>query len=317
MSLRMWRKNGPILSVEGKKGFFDIAYGSDSDAQKLDVYLPEGKGKFAAIISIHGGGYIACDKRQKDMLEPMLKALDRGIAVIALNYRLSMEAKYPEPLKDIKQAIRYIKVHADEWNIDADKLVAWGGSAGGYYALMACLCDKDKEFDNENDLNIEADASIAGAIAWYPCTDFTTLDDELKINSVMSKFLRKEFLDNSEEYEPCLGMLEESSFPYHDAEDAVDALFLNAPCKSKTGELASPINRIHKNVPPILIQHGSEDEILPMQQSIRFTLKANEICEEERIHLEIIPHAIHSSVLFETEENINKCLDFAEKIVVK
>ena len=46
------------------------------------------------------------------MLEPMLKALDRGIAVIALNYRLSMEAKYPEPLKDIKQAIRYIKVHA-------------------------------------------------------------------------------------------------------------------------------------------------------------------------------------------------------------
>ena len=54
-----------------------------------------------------------------------------------------------------------------------------------------------------------------------------------------------------------------------------------------------------------------------MQQSIRFTLKANEICEEERIHLEIIPHAIHSSVLFETEENINKCLDFAEKIVVK
>ena len=94
-------------------------------------------------------------------------------------------------------------------------------------------------------------------------------------------------------------------------------LFLNAPCKSKTGELASPINRIHKNVPPILIQHGSEDEILPMQQSIRFTLKANEICEEERIHLEIIPHAIHSSVLFETEENINKCLDFAEKIVVK
>ena len=61
----MERKNGPILSVEGKKGFFDIAYGSDSDAQKLDVYLPEGKGKFAAIISIHGGGYIACDKRQR------------------------------------------------------------------------------------------------------------------------------------------------------------------------------------------------------------------------------------------------------------
>ena len=52
------------------------------------------------------------------------------------------------------------------------------GSAGGYYALMACLCDKDKEFDNENDLNIEADASIAGAVsAWYPCTDFTTLDE--------------------------------------------------------------------------------------------------------------------------------------------
>ena len=42
MSVRLWRKNGPMISVEGRKGYFDVAYGTDSPAQNLDVFLPEG-----------------------------------------------------------------------------------------------------------------------------------------------------------------------------------------------------------------------------------------------------------------------------------
>jgi len=104
MSVRLWRKNGPMISVEGRKGYFDVAYGQDSPSQKLDVFLPGGQGPFPAIISIHGGGYVACDKRQKEMIEPMLAGLNRGFAVIGLNYRLAGESGFPEPVRDIKRA---------------------------------------------------------------------------------------------------------------------------------------------------------------------------------------------------------------------
>ena len=114
MSVRLWRKNGPMISVEGRKGYFDVAYGTDSPAQNLDVFLPEGQGPFPAIISIHGGGYVACDKRQKEMIEPMLAGLKRGFAVIGLNYRLAGETGFPEPVRDIKRAVRFIKANARE-----------------------------------------------------------------------------------------------------------------------------------------------------------------------------------------------------------
>ena len=61
MSVRLWRKNGPMISVEGRKGYFDVAYGQDSPSQKLDVFLPGEQGPFPPIISIHGRVYVPCD----------------------------------------------------------------------------------------------------------------------------------------------------------------------------------------------------------------------------------------------------------------
>lgn len=314
----MWRKNGGILSVEGKKGFFDLAYGDDSDDQKIDVWLPEGEGPFPAILSIHGGGFIACDKRQADMITPMLEGLNRGYAVIGINYRLIEEAIFPYPVMDIKQAIKYICANAEKLNIKADKLVPWGGSAGGYMTLMACLSSDSSLFDNEKDPNKNVLASVCGGVVWYPITDFESCDEQLKINSVMNKFLRGKLVDKNEnEYEPAYPISEESSFPFHNTKESVSSRFVGALVSGGEDVVkkASPINYIHKDMVKLFIQHGSCDEIVPMQQSILFTLKANEVCEEERVKLDIIPDAIHSSVMFETKENINRIFDFIDDLV--
>lgn len=67
------------------------------------------KDPFPVIVSIHGGAFKKCDKRDEEMIVDMLHGLDKGYAVIGVNYRLSGEAQFPEPVKDIKQAIRFIK----------------------------------------------------------------------------------------------------------------------------------------------------------------------------------------------------------------
>lgn len=320
MSLRMWRKNGPMISVEGRRGHFDIAYGNESAAQKLDIFLPEKKEKkYPVIISIHGGGYVACDKRNSEMILPMLSGLDRGYAVVGLNYRLAGETHYPAPVKDIKQAIRFLKANADKYQLDGNKIVTWGGSAGGYMSLMSALFADEDSFDTPEDPYVSISSDTQACVAWYPQTDFSYTDEELKMNSQINRFMRREISDVSDEYEPAFPQMEENEFPFHAASNGVIERFLGKPYdpESEIVKAASPINYLKTGVklPPVFIQHGSDDEILPMQQSIKFALKANELFGEERVRLEIIPHAIHSSILFETEENIGKVLDFIDSIL--
>ena len=123
-------------------GDFDVQYSPVSKTCTMDIFLPEGKGPFPVIVSIHGGAFKKCDKRDEEMIVDMLHGLDKGYAVIGVNYRLSGEAQFPEPVKDIKQAIRFIKDNAQKYHLNADKIVVWGGSAGGYLTLMAGLIDK-------------------------------------------------------------------------------------------------------------------------------------------------------------------------------
>lgn len=217
MGYRMWRKGGPMVNTKGMKGFFDVAYGK-SDTQKIDIYLPEGDGPFPVILSIHGGGFIACDKRQKEMIEPMLYGLEKGFAICAINYRLSNEVCFPEPVKDIKQAIRFLRANAKTYCLDENNMVAWGGSAGAYMVLMACLFAEDPYYDNMLDPNVYVSADIRGGVAWYPLTDVATCDEELEQNSIINHFLRKEIVDQSNEYEPAMPIMLDTQFPFHNCD---------------------------------------------------------------------------------------------------
>ncbi|WP_448162689.1 alpha/beta hydrolase fold domain-containing protein [Bacillus mobilis] len=315
MTNRQWRKNGPILSTENKRGYFDIPYGTESEAQKLDIWLPEkGDGPFPVILSIHGGGFVACDKRQKDMIDPMLEGLNRGYAVVSINYRLIGEVIFPEPVKDVKMAIRFIKKNAAKFHLVPNRVVTWGGSAGGYMALMTAVFENETLFDNEKDPNIDIPADVSAVVAWYPISDFSRLDYDLQVNSILRDNGLYEVVDRSDEYEDvAFPISKRNEFPYH-TEDNVVAKFVGGPVNqlTKQVERANPISYIHKDMPKALLQHGSGDDILPMQQSIDFTLKVNGLLGKDHATVEIFPNAIHSSVMFETKENIERIFAFID-----
>ncbi len=56
----------------------------------------------------------------------MLEGLKRGYAVIAVNYRLSWEAKFPAPIHDVKAAIRWVRANAEQYHLAPDQTAAWG-----------------------------------------------------------------------------------------------------------------------------------------------------------------------------------------------
>ena len=84
----------PDISHVGRK-WLDLPYATLSAAQQLDIYLPnEGTGPFPVVFYVHGGGFAMGDKRD-GMLAPSLVGLERGYAVVSINYRMSGEAVFP------------------------------------------------------------------------------------------------------------------------------------------------------------------------------------------------------------------------------
>ena len=83
----------------GETVYKDLSYVSDGHArQKLDLYLPEGKGPFPVLVWIHGGAWRAGSKDRARGLD----WLNRGVAVASVNYRLSQHATFPAQIEDCK-----------------------------------------------------------------------------------------------------------------------------------------------------------------------------------------------------------------------
>jgi acetyl esterase/lipase len=115
----------------------DIAYGKDS-LHKMDVDLIANRtSETPLVILIHGGGWMAGDKKDAYFMRDGLLAA--GINVININYRLASPGNtihYKEMMADIDEALSFIKANAKKWNIRDSQFIFWGGSAGAHLALL-------------------------------------------------------------------------------------------------------------------------------------------------------------------------------------
>lgn len=106
----------------------NVRYGPH-ERNVLDLWHPGTALPAPVYVFIHGGGFRGGDKSNcPDVLRNGL--LESGIAVAAINYRLSDIAPYPAAMLDGVRAIQYVRLHAGEWGLDKARLAAGGGSAG-------------------------------------------------------------------------------------------------------------------------------------------------------------------------------------------
>ena len=272
-----------------KRKWLDLPYASLSQSQKLDIYLPEhGDGPFPVILHIHGGGFAIGDKRDIHVMA-FLKGLERGYAVVSVNYRLSGEAIFPAGLQDIKASIRWLKANSEQYHLDGNRIAACGGSSGGNYAAMVCLTANVTEFDDLSLGNSEFPCNLQAAVDWFGPTDFLKMDEQLAENGFGPS-------DHGEADSP------ESRY--------LGAKLSDVPLKVV---LANPMTYIHEHMPPLLIQHGRLDSLVPIQQSMMFVEKLMKYVSRDLFEFDIIEGAGHGDPLFETDENMNKVFAFLEK----
>lgn len=101
--------------------------------EKLRVYTPPTRTSDAALLWIHGGGFVIGDARQD---QPFVADLVReaGIVVVSANYRLAPEHPFPAQLTDVVGAYRWLRAHAARLGVDPARIVVGGQSAGGTLA---------------------------------------------------------------------------------------------------------------------------------------------------------------------------------------
>lgn len=272
-----------------RRKWLDIAYANTSQAQRLDLYLPEeGEGPFPVIVHIHGGGFAIGDKRDIHLL-PLLRGLDRGYAVASVNYRLSGEAIFPAGLQDVKAAIRWLRANSEQYHLDGERIVAWGGSAGGYYAAMLCLTAHVADLEDLSLGNPKIPCHVQAAVDWFGPTDFLKMDEQLAESGLG----------------PC----------DHSEADSPESRYMGAKITEIPEQVrrASPITYVHADMPPILIQHGRMDNMVPVQQSIMLVQKLEQCVSHDRFEFDILENAGHGDPLFETDENMNRVFQFIDR----
>lgn len=120
----------------------------DGVALKMDVYYPsENSGRFAVAMYVHGGGWQKGDKGGGAGETEFLELQKAGFLVTAVNYRLAPEYQFPAMIEDVKCAVRYLRAHADTYNLDPNRTGVFGGSAGGHLVSMLGVTDESAGFD--------------------------------------------------------------------------------------------------------------------------------------------------------------------------
>lgn len=116
--------------------FKDVPYRTvDGVTLTLDAHVPDGKGPFAAAILVHGGGWVAGDKREyiNFLFQPLS---DTGFAWFSINYRLAPKYAFPADAEDVRAAVLWVKDHAADFSVDPKRLALIGESAGGHLVSL-------------------------------------------------------------------------------------------------------------------------------------------------------------------------------------
>ena len=162
-----------------------LSLGSAGDRTLLgDLYLPgqsDDSGR-PAIVLIFGGGWKTGERSQQKVYG--LALAQAGFVCLATDYRLSSEANWPAQLEDVQNAIRWLRMHCEEFRIDPERIAVSGNSSGGHLALMAAATG-DAVSVSQDEIDAGAFSSGVSAVcAFYPPTWLRDLDAESNDDTV-------------------------------------------------------------------------------------------------------------------------------------
>lgn len=166
----------------------NLVFDGPAGSVPLRLYRPFRTSATAApaLVYFHGGGWVVGDLDSHDHLCRHLAGKSRAV-VIAVDYRLAPEHKFPAAVEDTQAAVRWVAAHAGELRLDAERLAVGGDSAGGNLAAVAALALRDA-----------GGPPLRLQLLIYPALDFTADNASLRENAtgyLLSTAAMEQFAD--------------------------------------------------------------------------------------------------------------------------
>ena len=265
----------------------EIAYATQSDAQKLDLYMPSPVSESCPVIVwLHPGGYTMGDK--EGVVHVLDNILDRGYAVVSMNYRLADEACFPAQLLDAKAAVRWIRANAVTYNLNKEAIAAWGVSAGSTFAALLGTTANVSELEDLSMGNSKESSHINAVVALIGPMDLLHMDSQL---------LQLGYQPLNDDVASGISML-------------IGGQLTESPERYQT---INPATYITSDCPPFYLQHGTADHFVPYLQSVNFARVLVDTIGQENVTLNLIEGVDHFDWDHNSSENVNKALDFLDR----
>ena len=247
--------------------FADLDYAppdpATSKGHKLDLYLPAGaRTPMPVVIWTAGSAWMSdMGKGRAEVIAAQLLPL--GYAVAGVSIRSSAQVKFPGQLHDIKAAIRWLRANATKYHLDPDHIGLIGDSSGGWTTAMAALTGDASDMEGSVGVK-EGSSRIQAAVAFYPPTDFLTMD---------AWALQKCGPSSSGAPGLAAGFC-------HDDEGSPESRLVGCAIQTCPEQVhaADPTRYITAGDPPLMILHGDSDPLVPHNQGERLYMALNKAC---------------------------------------
>ena len=148
----------------------DLVYGHKAGmALTLDVFRPASPNG-ASVLNMVSGGWVSRWRDPEQAQAGYQALLDQGFTVFAIRHGSSPRLNVPEAYADVTRAVRYVRLHAPHFGLDAERIGVYGGSAGGHLSLMLGL-NSDEGDPNAADEVLRHSSRVAAVVANYPPVD--------------------------------------------------------------------------------------------------------------------------------------------------
>ena len=206
---------------------------------KCDLYIPEGEGPYPAILAVHGGAWRQGTKFA--LLRHAWVMAQAGYVVVAINYRHAPEYPFPSQVHDCKHAVRWMKANASRFKIDAERIGAFGYSAGGHLVSMLGTSDPSAGLEGPIESGLERfDSRVNAVVAGGAPCEFSWISEDSPALNYWLGGTRKE--------------------------------------QTQRFAAASPTTYVSSDDPPFFFYHGDSDLLVPVESTVKMhklLLKSN------------------------------------------
>lgn len=218
----------PARGADDVKIVPDVVYGHKYGlALTFDVFTPKENANGAGVLFMVSGGWHSRWSPPEQAVNRFQPLLAKGFTVFSVRHGSSPKFKIPEVVADVRRSVRFIRLNAEKYGVDPNRLGVYGGSAGGHLSLVLGTTGDDGNLKAKDPV-LRVSDRVAAVVAFFPPTD-----------------LRPWVTPESSYYK---------NFP---------ALQFNA----ELADDFSPLLHTSNDDPPTLLVHGDKDKLVPLDHS--------------------------------------------------